>query len=121
MQNYTVVAGMNGAGLMNCLYLPPTSTCVQMVPHGADRYLNFQEYGRLLKSRGPYTEWHNTHSDMNVAHGGPHSADTTVHVLEFVKVIQEALELTRNARHKQQDSHFEQNNSGSTKVELWFS
>ena len=30
MQRFSVVAGINGAGLMNCLYLPANSVCIQV-------------------------------------------------------------------------------------------
>jgi protein O-GlcNAc transferase len=104
MQKYTVVAGMNGAGLMNCIYLPPTSTCVQLVPYGAKTHLNFEDYGKLLKLRGPYAEWHNRHEEMNVVNQGPHTSDTTVHITELVKVIKEAMEFAKIAREKLEKS-----------------
>ncbi len=35
MQKYTVLVGVNGAGLMNALYLPPFAVAVQLVPYNA--------------------------------------------------------------------------------------
>ena len=40
MQKYTVLAGVNGAGLMNGLYLPPFSVAVQLVPYNASVCIN---------------------------------------------------------------------------------
>lgn len=73
---------MNGAGLINgtiageyirlgsdckfswcCLcfvaglYLPPHAVAVQLVPFG--KMVNYDEFGSILKARGPYLEWHN--------------------------------------------------------------
>lgn len=33
VQQYNVLIGMNGAGLVNALYLPKTSVAVQLVPY----------------------------------------------------------------------------------------
>ena len=35
MQKYTVLVGVNGAGLMNGLYLPPHAVAVQLVPYNS--------------------------------------------------------------------------------------
>ena len=94
MSQYAVVVGMHGAGLMNCLYLPPSSVCVQLVPlrtHG-----HHVDFGRLLKARGPYLEWRNSHEELHhdlpgdTYHNMP---DTTVHVKELQSVVREALEM----------------------------
>ena len=95
VQNYTVLVGINGAGLMNCIYLPRHSTCIQMTPYKAS--VNTHQYGLVLKSRGPYLEWENTHenmtrvqpSDKNLTH-----PDTIVHVQEFIDLIIKALKLS---------------------------
>eukprot|EP00750_Incisomonas_marina_P020828 INCI4095.1.p1 GENE.INCI4095.1~~INCI4095.1.p1 ORF type:complete len:575 (+),score=81.77 INCI4095.1:114-1838(+) len=56
--NLDVLIGMNGAGLINALYLPPHAVSIQLVPFG--KPVNFDEFGALLAARGPYLEWHNT-------------------------------------------------------------
>ena len=35
VQKYTVLIGVNGAGLMNAIYLPEGSVAVQLVPYNA--------------------------------------------------------------------------------------
>ena len=63
VQNYTVFAAMNGAGLMNSIYLPKDSTTIQMVPYRAG--VNVRQYGQVLKHRGPYMEWMNPHEHLH--------------------------------------------------------
>lgn len=100
MQKFTVLIGMNGAGLINCVYLPVNGVCVQLVPYDCDKRLNFKEYGKLLAARGPYLEWHNTHQHL---HRPPYSgdsaqADTYVHLEEFVKLVKKALHVAKTYR-----------------------
>ena len=71
MQNYTIFAAVNGAGLMNCMYLPEHSTAIQMVPYQAG--VNVQQYGDLIRHRGPYMEWFNTHKDLHHPFPGMYS------------------------------------------------
>lgn len=99
MQNFTILAGMNGAGLVNCLYLPVNSVCIQMVPYKAE--VNFAQYGELLRSRGHYLEWHNRNPDLNkVIPGDPNSnyPDTVVDVDDFTKIVEEAINMTRRMK-----------------------
>ena len=70
MQKYTVFAALNGAGLMNALYLPEHSVAIQMVPYKAG--LNVKQYGDLIRNRGPYMEWHNEHEDLHHPSKGAH-------------------------------------------------
>ncbi|KAK6179932.1 hypothetical protein SNE40_012179 [Patella caerulea] len=99
VQSYTVLIGMNGAGLTNALYLPPGAVAIQMVPYKAQ--VNFAEFAKLLKARGPYLEWHNKHEHLSVAnHNGDHSqGDTIVNVKEFVTLVKEALKLVNSDNH----------------------
>ncbi|CAH1797584.1 unnamed protein product [Owenia fusiformis] len=100
MQKYSVLIGMNGAGLMNALYLPKTSVAIQLVPYKAG--LNFNEFGKLLKSRGPYIEWHNQHEELTVPMpGDPHRnrPDTILHIDEMKELVTEALELISKQKH----------------------
>ena len=98
MQKYSVVIGVNGAGLMNGLYLPPYGVAVQIVPYEAK--VNFKEFGALLRSRGPYIEWHNTHEDLTrtTREQYNNNPDTIVHIDEFMTVVQDALQLSRKHR-----------------------
>uniref|UniRef100_A0A4Q8K6M3 U10-Liphistoxin-Lth1a_1 n=1 Tax=Liphistius thaleban TaxID=1905330 RepID=A0A4Q8K6M3_9ARAC len=94
VQEYNVLIGMNGAGLINGLFLPKTSVAVQLVPYKAQ--LNVNEYANLLKARGPYLEWHNSHPELN--HPAPddpfkNASDTVVDVNEFVDMVSKALKL----------------------------
>ncbi|GIY17297.1 uncharacterized protein CDAR_248921 [Caerostris darwini] len=94
VQQYNVLIGMNGAGLVNALYLPKASVAVQLVPYKAQ--LNVKEFGNLLKTRGPYLEWHNNHPELD--HRIPedifrNGADTVVNVNEFVQIVNQALQL----------------------------
>ncbi|GIX95580.1 uncharacterized protein CEXT_792151, partial [Caerostris extrusa] len=94
VQQYNVLIGMNGAGLVNALYLPKASVAVQLVPYKAQ--LNVKEFANLLKTRGPYLEWHNNHPELD--HRIPedifrNGADTVVDVNEFVQIVNQALQL----------------------------
>ena len=99
MGKYTIFAALNGAGLMNALYLPSYAVSIQLVPYQSP--LNFVEYGDLLKTRGPYLEWHNKHKEKNFyMDKGNRDPLTEVHVKEFVELIKEAIKLTRSTRPK---------------------
>ncbi|GAB6032171.1 hypothetical protein CHUAL_010820 [Chamberlinius hualienensis] len=92
VQKYNILIGMNGAGLINALYLPSNSVTVQMVPYAAQ--LNYIEYGKLLEARGPYIEWHNNHKNNTVTVPGDASHgndDTIIDVNEFKRLIKKAL------------------------------
>ncbi|XP_046574394.1 alpha-1,3-arabinosyltransferase XAT3-like isoform X2 [Haliotis rubra] len=97
VQEYSVFVGMNGAGLMNGLFLSPGAVTVQLVPFRAD--VNFKEFGVLLRNRGPYLEWHNEHAELSQElpndpyHG---QSDTTVKVAEFIELIKKALQLVNS-------------------------
>lgn len=52
---YDILVGMNGAGLINALYLHPTGVAIQLLPNGSN--LNFDEFRSLLRARGLYREW----------------------------------------------------------------
>ena len=101
MEKYTVFAAVNGAGLMNALYLPDHGVTIQLVPYQSN--LNYRQYSVLLKSRGSYLEWHNMHAENNIPAEGDtykNRPDTIVHVDEFLQIIQEALELSKRANNK---------------------
>lgn len=93
MQRVTVLIGINGAGLINALYLPPGAVAVQMVPYKAP--LNFHEFGTVLRARGPYIEWHNMHKENTVVAAStpqPESnQDTRVLPSEFRELVTRAL------------------------------
>lgn len=101
VQQYSVLIGMNGAGLVNALYLPKGSVAVQLVPYKAQ--LNVDEFANLLKARGPYLEWHNNHPELDhhiledVFRNG---ADTTVDAKEFYDIVNKALELYQKSSSK---------------------
>eukprot|EP00118_Oscarella_pearsei_P010573 m.65828 g.65828 ORF g.65828 m.65828 type:complete len:170 (+) comp35332_c0_seq3:3-512(+) len=94
MLEYTVLVGMNGAGLMNGIYLGNGAVAIQLAPFNATQ-LNVGEFGNILQSRGPYLEWRNEHEEKN--HGNrerdPYNsqADTEVDIDEFVLLIKQAL------------------------------
>ena len=46
MQKYTVLIGVNGAGLMNGLYLPPHGVAVQLVPYNSSVSIFCYAFGR---------------------------------------------------------------------------
>lgn len=94
MQKYTVLIGMNGAGLTNGLYLPPGGVAIQLVPSGLD--LNFRKFGELLQGGGGggYLEWHNSRHNMTVNKQG----DTYVDVLEVVDLVRQAMVMYKEAR-----------------------
>lgn len=84
---------------MNALYLPPTSVAVQLVPFNAS--VNFNEFGALLKGRGPYMEWHNSHRELTRVQEHDvymSQADTFVSVDEFQQLMKDALEAAQHAR-----------------------
>ena len=98
MRKYSTLIGMNGAGLINGLFLPQGGVNVQLVPYKAQ--LNFVEFGSLLSARGPYLEWHNQHENLNrdvpgdKYHG---QADTIVNVDEFIELVKKVLRTGLNA------------------------
>ena len=99
MQHYSIFVGINGAGLMNALFLPPYAVCIQLVPFEAQ--VNFIQYGALLQSRGPYMVWHNKHESLTrPAPGDSYNSrsDTIVHVEEFKNLIVEAISLSDKER-----------------------
>ena len=53
--SYDILVGMNGAGLINALYLHPAAVAIQLLPNGSN--LNFDEFRSLLRARGLYREW----------------------------------------------------------------
>jgi protein O-GlcNAc transferase len=87
MQQYTVLIGMNGAGLTNGLYLPPGGVVIQLVPSGIQ--LNSREFGQLLQggAGGGYLEWVNWRESGTVNRSG----DTYVEVGEVVELVRKAL------------------------------
>ena len=96
---------MNGAGLMNAIYLPDGAVAIQLAPYNATQ-INIDEFGRVLKSRGPYLEWRNTHAEKshsNRRHDPYNSqADTEVDIPEFIELIQEALRTGINRKLQQE-------------------
>ena len=48
MQSYSIVVGLNGAGFMNCLYLPKGGVAVQLAPYQAE--LNIKQYAELVSN-----------------------------------------------------------------------
>ena len=68
MQNYSILVGMNGAGLTNGLYLPPGGVVIQLVPYPYRVSVNNLALGELLRggAGGGYTEWRNEHADLTV-------------------------------------------------------
>ncbi len=101
MQQFTILAGFHGGELINALYMPPDSVSIQLVPFHAQT-LDTEKYGRILRPRGPYLEWQNTHeqnSRPNQVEDADNSlADSVVHVEEFVAVVKQALKLGINSR-----------------------
>ncbi|XP_013403104.1 protein O-linked-mannose beta-1,4-N-acetylglucosaminyltransferase 2-like isoform X1 [Lingula anatina] len=100
VQNYAVLIGMNGAGLMNGIFLPEGSVAVQLVPYNAS--LNFKQFGEILKARGGYLEWHNSHKELTVE--APRdvyraNSDTTVETKEFRKLVIDAMKLANIYKH----------------------
>lgn len=100
MQNLSVLLGMNGAGLMNALYLPPYAVAIQMVPYEAN--VNWEYFGKILTARGPYLEWHNEHKDrhfQNMETDPRNSnANTDVHIDEVVDLVKIALGIAEEHR-----------------------
>jgi protein O-GlcNAc transferase len=90
MQHYTVLIGMNGAGLTNGLYLPPGGVTIQLVPAGLD--LNVRQFGELLRSGagGGYMEWHSGAAEEGIS---GIVGDTVVDVQELVAMTRKALQL----------------------------
>ena len=84
---------MNGAGLINALYLRPGAVAVQLVPFG--RRVNFDEFGLILRARGPYLEWHNTlERNSRLPRGeNPANSDTTVDAGDFEALVRQAVTL----------------------------
>ena len=100
----TVLVGMNGAGLMNALYLPPHAVAVQLAPY--NNTLNVVQFGEVLKARGPYMVWSNTHEENHfVSKHDVYSSrpDTLVHVEEFKQLMKDALVLAHESQTHMKD------------------
>ena len=100
MQEYEVLLGMNGAGLMNGIYLPPHSVAVQLVPYKAG--VNHGFYGDLLHHRGPYLEWHNQNENNTREHKGDkfrNNPDTIIDPEEFNHTVQVAMAYVHKIDH----------------------
>jgi protein O-GlcNAc transferase len=99
MAEVTVLIGMNGAGLINALYLPRDAVAIQLVPYKS--LVNYDEFGQILQARGPYLEWHNEMAANSVTPPGmaqpEHHGDTIVDVDQFLELVQSALSLGVNA------------------------
>ncbi|XP_041361101.1 protein O-linked-mannose beta-1,4-N-acetylglucosaminyltransferase 2-like [Gigantopelta aegis] len=100
VQKYSVLVGVNGAGLTNAMFLSPGAVAVQLVPFNAT--VNYKTFAQILQCRGPYLEWHNRHS--NLTHESRHDTyrsapDTTVHAQEFVGLMKQALSLVNSDPH----------------------
>ena len=65
MQKYTVLIGVNGAGLMNGLYLPPHGVAVQLVPYNSSVSIFT---ARVRSTTGRYC----CHRHQSVHRGVPH-------------------------------------------------
>ena len=106
MLEYTVLVGVNGAGLMNGIYLGEGAVTIQLVPFNATQ-LNVREFGNILKSRGPYLEWWNKHEELNRGNleRDPYNsqADTEVHVDEFTQLIRDALKIGINRKLRKEE------------------
>ena len=90
-----VLIGVNGAGLINGLFLPPHAVAMQIIPW--ESKLNHDEFARVLRSRGPYTEWTNKWKENAIFPSGdpqPHmNQDTFVDPDEFRATLLDALEM----------------------------
>lgn len=62
MGSLDVLIGVNGAGLVNGLFLPPHAVAMQIIPWNSK--LNHEEFARVLRSRGPYAEWTNAWKEV---------------------------------------------------------
>ena len=87
MQTYTVLIGMNGAGLTNGLYLPPGGVVIQLVPSFLD--LNNQEFEVLLRGGGGggYLEWKSSVENNTINDRG----DTFVDCGEVAELVLRAI------------------------------
>ena len=95
--SFTVIAGINGAGLTNCLFLPAGAVAIQIVPYNATN-LNYSQFGTLLKSRGHYLEFHSDdpNSSIRTPGGSFENADTVVNSNKFVLTLVKGLTLGIN-------------------------
>lgn len=52
MQNYTVIIGMNGAGLTNAIYRAPGAVAIQLSPRRGSNQpqFNIEEFASLLRA-----------------------------------------------------------------------
>ena len=91
---------MNGAGLMNAVYLPSYAVAVQLVPYKSN--VNWQFYGNLLRGRGPYLEWHNEDETRHKQNpeADPHNmnGDTEVPIEQIVDLAKSALGIAEEHR-----------------------
>ena len=107
--SYDILVGMNGAGLINALYLDSHAVAIQLLPYSSS--LNFDEFRSVLRARGPYLEWKSTtpptvkHDRDSRGRHLPHSEDTIVEKREFLILLESAVSLLRDG--EQEDSLLE--------------
>ena len=97
---YDILVGVNGAGLINALYLDPHAVAIQLLPYSSS--LNFDEFRSVLRARGPYLEWKST-TPPSVKHARdpsgrhlPHNEDTIMEEREFLILLESAVSLLRD-------------------------
>ncbi|ELU00677.1 hypothetical protein CAPTEDRAFT_225389 [Capitella teleta] len=100
MQQLSVLIGMNGAGLINAVYLPSYAVAVQLVPYKAN--VNWRFYGDMLRARGPYMEWHNKdksrHRQNLELDPSNSNADTDIDIEEIVDLARSAIGMAEEHR-----------------------
>lgn len=101
MQQFTILVGFHGGELLNSLYMPVGAVTIQLVPYNA-KSLDTEKYARVLRTHGPYLEWHNQQEKNSrpnqVDDTDNRLADTLVPVEEFVQLVKQALNLGINSR-----------------------
>ena len=93
VSGFSVLVGMQGAGMSNALYLRPGAVVVVMYQFGAQ----YDLFSELLRPRGPYLTWTNAHERNSVCNRTVDrfcdSPDTLVDEQEFVALMRKALKM----------------------------
>jgi protein O-GlcNAc transferase len=91
VQRFTVLVGMQGAGMINAMYLREGAVAVVLFQYGATEDM----FRRLLSSRGPYLHWVNGHENNSICNTTIDrfcdSPNTIVDPTEFVALLRSAL------------------------------
>lgn len=85
-QNASIMAGLHGAGLTNMLFMPPSSTIVEIMMKGSAKQVCYRDLARGLGH-----EYHCFFAEPSSEEIDPHIGSVVVDISELKKLLQEVL------------------------------